>query len=134
LLGLTEEVGQRLREGGLAGSTVRLKLRWSDFTTLTRQARVPQPTDQDGEIYRAVESLFQATWPQGRPVRLIGVGVSGLGSQARQLDLFDRGWEQDGRLMQAVDAIRARFGQQALQRAANLHARGTRKSRGGEES
>jgi len=133
LLRLTEEVGQRLREGGLAGSTVRLKLRWSDFTTLTRQTRVPQPTDQDGEIYRAAESLFQATWPQGRPVRLIGVGVSGLGSHVRQLDLFDRGWEQDGRLMQAVDAIRARFGQQALQRAANLHARGTRKPRGGEE-
>ena len=132
LLRLTEEVGQRLREDSLAGSTVRLKLRWSDFTTLTRQVRVPQPTDQDKEIYLAAESLFDATWPQGRPVRLIGVGVSGLGAQVRQLDLFDRSWEQDGRLMQAVDSIRARFGQQALQRAAHLSARETREPRKGE--
>lgn len=134
LLRLTEDVGQRLREDGLAGSTVRLKLRWSDFTTLTRQVKVPQATDQDGEIYRAAEALLDAHWPEGKPVRLIGVGVSGLGGQQRQLDLFDRSWEQDGRLMQAVDAIRARFGQQALQRAAHLRSPRTRRTSGGEES
>jgi len=134
LLHLTEEVGRRLREAGLAGSTVRLKLRWSDFTTLTRQATVPQPTDQDGEIYRAAASLFDATWPKGKPVRLVGVGVSGLGAQQRQLELFDRTWEQDGRLMQAVDAIRARFGQQALQRAADLPSPRAGRPNGGEES
>jgi DNA polymerase-4 len=134
LLHLTEEVGRRLRESGLAGSTVRLKLRWSDFTTLTRQVRVPQPTDQDAEIYRAAASLFDATWPKNKPVRLIGVGVSGLGAQQRQLELFDRGWEQDGRLMQAVDEIRARFGQQALQRAAHLRSPRAGKPSGGEES
>jgi DNA polymerase-4 len=134
LLDLTEEVGRRLREAGLTGSTVRLKLRWSDFTTLTRQVKVPQPTDQDGEIYRVAASLFDATWPKGKPVRLIGVGVSGLGAQQRQLELFDRTWEQDGRLMQAVDAIRARFGQQALQRAAHLRSPRVGKPSGGEES
>jgi DNA polymerase-4 len=134
LLRLTEEVGRRLREAGLAGSTVRLKLRWSDFTTLTRQVRVPQPTDQDGEIYRAAESLLAAAWPKAKPVRLIGVGISGLGGRQRQLELFDRSWEQDGRLMQAVDAIRARFGQQALQRAADLDHRRDGTRRGGEGS
>jgi DNA polymerase-4 len=134
LLRLAEEVGRRLREGGVAGSTVRLKLRWSDFTTLTRQVKVAQPVNQDGEVYRAVLSLFDATWPKGKPVRLIGVGVSGLGSQHRQLSLFDRAWEQDGRLMQAVDAIRARFGQQALQRAADLRSRRAGPPREGEES
>jgi DNA polymerase-4 len=134
LLRLAEEVGRRLREGGVAGSTVRLKLRWSDFTSLTRQVKVAQPVNQDGEVYRAVLSLFDATWPKGKPVRLIGVGVSGLGSQHRQLSLFDRAWEQDGRLMQAVDAIRARFGQQALQRAADLRSRRAGPPREGEES
>jgi DNA polymerase-4 len=134
LLRLAEEVGRRLREGGVAGSTVRLKLRWSDFTSLTRQVKVAQPVNQDGEVYRAVLSLFDATWPKGKPVRLIGVGVSGLGSQHRQLSLFDRAWEQDGRLMQAVDAIRARFGQKALQRAADLRSRRAGPPREGEES
>jgi DNA polymerase-4 len=133
LLGLTEEVGQRLRQAGLAGSTVRLKLRWADFTTLTRQAKLPQPTDQDGEIFRMAETLFKATWPHGRQVRLIGVCVSSLGSQARQLHLFDRGWEEDVRLMQAVDSIRERFGQHALQRAAHLKGQATRRSGGGGE-
>jgi DNA polymerase IV len=123
-----------LREAGLAGSTVKLKLRWSDFTTLTRQATLVQPTDQDGEIYRAAESLLDATWPKGKPVRLIGVGVSGLGAPRRQLELFDRAWEQDGRLMQAVDSIRARFGQQALQRAANLPSARPSEPSGGEHS
>jgi DNA polymerase IV len=134
LLLLTEEVGRRLRDGGLAGTTVRLKLRWSDFTTLTRQVRMQQPTDQDGELYRAAASLLDAAWPKGKPVRLIGVGVSGLGAHQRQLELFDRAWEQDGRLMEAVDAIRARFGQQALQRAAQLHPPRKERPRGGEGS
>jgi len=133
LLGLTEEVGQRLRQAGLAGSTVRLKLRWADFTTLTRQAKTPQPTDQDTEIFRTAETLFEANWPKGRPVRLIGVGVSSLGAPARQLHLFDRGWEEDVRLMQAVDTIRERFGQHALRRAAHLKGHATRRSHGGGE-
>lgn len=131
LLGLAEEVGHRLRQAGVAGATIRLKLRWSDFTTLTRQTRLAQATDQEKEIYQAAERLLAAAWATGRPVRLIGVGVSGLGAPMRQLALFDRGWEEDARLMQAVDAIRQRFGQQALQRAADLKALGGRPGRGG---
>jgi hypothetical protein len=115
----------------VAGATIRLKLRWSDFTTLTRQTRLAQATDQEKEIYQAAERLLAAAWATGRPVRLIGVGVSGLGAPMRQLALFDRGWEEDARLMQAVDAIRQRFGQKALQRAADLKALGGRPGRGG---
>jgi DNA polymerase-4 len=122
-----------LRQAGVAGSTVRLKLRWSDFTTLTRQTQLPQATDQEKEICQAAERLLAATWSAGRPVRLIGVAVSGLGAPMRQLNLFDRGWEEDARLMQAVDAIRERFGQQALQRAATLKANRRRGERGGGE-
>ncbi|HMK09431.1 MAG TPA: DNA polymerase IV, partial [Anaerolineales bacterium] len=55
---LSDSVGARLREAGQAGTTVRLKLRWADFTTITRQKSLDQPTDQDGEIFRAVASLF----------------------------------------------------------------------------
>ncbi len=49
---LAESVGARLRQAGLAGNTIRLKLRWPDFQTITRQTRLEQPTDQDGEIFQ----------------------------------------------------------------------------------
>ena len=127
LRGQSEEVGRRLREAQQAGNTVRIKVRWSDFSTITRQARLSQPTDQDGEIYRAAQALFDKAWHKGRPVRLLGVGVSGLEAPVRQLSLFDRTWEQDVRLLKAVDQIRSRFGDQALQRAGSLPKKSPRK-------
>jgi len=120
LVELVEEVGQRLREHDLAGSTVRLKLRWSDFTTILRQASLPQPSSVDPEILGVVRALFQANWKPGRPVRLLGVGVSGLQPPVRQLDLFDRTWEREERLLRAVDQIRQRFGDQSVHRASSL--------------
>jgi len=115
---LSDEVGARLREAGMAGTTVRLKLRWPDFTTLTRQVSLHQPTDQDGEIFAAARGLFERVWKPGRKVRLIGVGVANLGDRMRQLGLFDASWQQDGRLLAAIDAIRARYGREAVRRGA----------------
>ena len=113
----SESVGARLREAGLAGTTVRLKLRWPDFTTITRQVSLEQPTDQDGEIYRTVAELLERTWKARRPVRLIGVGVAQLGPRIRQLSLFDRKWQADERLLAAIDSIRGRYGDRALRKA-----------------
>ena len=113
---MSDSVGRRLRREGLAGSTVRLKLRWPDFTTITRQSRLPQPSDVDGEIYQAAAALLRANWKAGRKIRLLGIGVADLGSLTRQLSLFDRSWQEDERLLQAVDSIRAKYGPAALQR------------------
>lgn len=120
LLDLSESVGARLREAGLAGTTVRLKLRWSDFTTISRQKSHPQPTDQDGEINRTVQGLFEKAWKAGRPVRLIGVGVANLGPRLRQLSLFDRTWQADEKLLAAIDSIRDRYGAGALRRGRSV--------------
>jgi DNA polymerase-4 len=117
---LCEEVGRRLRTDGQTGSTLRLKLRWSDFTTITRQTQLEQPTDLDPEIYAGALALFHKAWRPGRPVRLIGVGVAGLSQQMRQLSLFDRSWQEDERLLRAVDEIRHKFGRRALRRAVQL--------------
>jgi DNA polymerase-4 len=128
LLQLSENVGRRLRKEELVGKTVKIKLRWSDFTTITRQTKLEQPTDQDGEIYQAAQDLFKRVWKKRRPVRLLGVGVSDLGPPIRQLDLFSRSWEQDGRLLKAIDEIRARYGSGALLRGDTLkqkHERGS---------
>jgi DNA polymerase-4 len=123
LRGLSDSVGERLREAGLAGTTVRLKLRWPDFATLTRQVRLPQPTDQDGEIFEAARDLFEKVWKKGKSVRLLGVGVAHLGERLRQLSLFDAAWQHDVRLLSAIDAIRARYGRDAVHRGDRLRDR-----------
>ena len=123
LLRLSERVGARLRKAELAGRTVRLKLRWADFSTITRQRQLSQMTNQDGEIYQTVCALLDRVWTSQRRVRLLGVGVADLGPPLRQLSLFDRSWEQDGRLLHAVDSIRSRYGSKALRRARQLGPR-----------
>ena len=120
LLEMSERVGRRLRQAELAGSTVRIKLRWPDFATISRQSRLSQPTDQDQEIFRAAWSLFKGNWREGRAVRLLGVGVSDLSPPVRQLGLFDRAWEEDRRLLQAIDRLREKYGSHVLTRAGDL--------------
>jgi DNA polymerase IV len=82
------EVAGQLRKAGLCCQTVRIKLRWADFTTLTRQTTLSQPSDQEARLLEAALFLFRKTWPEGRPVRLLGLGVSGLGPHPHQLELW----------------------------------------------
>jgi DNA polymerase IV len=97
---LARGVGEQLRHSGLRGSTVKLKLRWPDFTTVSRQASLHLPTDRDGVITAASLRLFDAVWASGRPVRLLGVGVSSLEPtgtpRLRQLCLWDPDAELEG--------------------------------------
>ena len=115
---LSQSVGRRLRRAGRNGTTIKLKIRWPDFTTLTRQITLEQPTDRDDEIYAAAERLFSQVWRQGQPVRLVGVGVSGLGSGIRQLSLWEAAsdeaarlaLEKEKRLAAALDKLRVLYG------------------------
>ncbi|TLN24717.1 DNA polymerase IV, partial [bacterium] len=114
---LSEQVAQRLRQDHLTASTVRIKIRWSDFTTLTRQVTLAQPTDQDGIIRETAIQLFDHLWlPEQKLVRLMGVGVSGLNAHIHQLSLWDTPTEKERRLLDAVDSLRARFGNKAVRR------------------
>ncbi len=121
------EIAQKLRRNDLAGSTVKLKIRWPDFSTPTRQLTLPQPTDEPEAITEAALRLFQQIWPHGQAVRLIGVGVSGLGSPPRQLSLWDapialtpEEQARQQRVVTALAAIQARFGVGAIRRASEL--------------
>ncbi len=116
---LSDDVGYTLRRSGLRGCTVKIKLRWSDFTTLTRQQTLDAPTDQDNPIFAAAIDLFNATWVKGKPVRLIGVGVTGFDRET-QLSLFAATDGESTRLTAALDTIRERYGRKAVKRGSDL--------------
>jgi DNA polymerase-4 len=118
-----EGIAIRMREEQRLGSTVRIKLRWPDFTTLSRQATLPHPSDQDRDIYQAALALFEKAWRNGRAVRLIGVGVSHLSSAVRQLSLWEEDSEKARRLNVAIDEIRERFGENIMVRGSELGSR-----------
>ena len=109
---LTADVGARLRAGGWTARTVTLKLRYTDFTTLTRQHSLAAPTAADLEVRDTAIALFDAVW-SGAPVRLLGVGAASL-EDASQLDLFAA--PREGRIDHALDSLRARFGRNAINR------------------
>lgn len=114
---LSEQVGRRLRKAGLAGTTVHIKLRWSDFTTITRQKSLASPTNLDQEIYDTAVMLFKKNHPLGKPVRLIGVGVSNLCEPVLQLSLWDAPRLKEHDLLTAIDTLRAKYGRDIIQRA-----------------
>ncbi|HEX5139149.1 MAG TPA: DNA polymerase IV [Planctomycetota bacterium] len=118
LLELSEAVGRRLRRLGIAGSVVRLKLRYPPFETHTRQRKLDAPTDDDLVVFRTARALLEGTRPKGRPVRLLGVGVADLtsGPRPRQALLFEepRATEKSRDLLRAMDRIKDRFGDDAI--------------------
>jgi DNA polymerase-4 len=117
---LSESVGRRLRKKNLKGATVKLKLRWSDFTTLTRQSTLTDPTNDDREIYAAIKELFNKTWKKGKPVRLLGVGVTQFDQPVKQLSLWDVPNKKDINLFTAVDDVRQKYGKDSIMRGSDL--------------
>lgn len=120
LRALADKVGFRLRKAGLAGSVVQIKLRYSNFETLTRQTALPQPTNLDDEIYAAAEKLFEANIIPTRAVRLIGIGVSRLNPPYRQLSLWDDDQTEKEKLANAIDQLKEKYGQDVIKRASMM--------------
>ncbi len=122
LLRLSSKVGTRMRTAGVAGRTVTLKVRFADFTTITRSRTRSEHTDVTWEIYATATDLFAALGLQRARVRLVGVRVEGLVPRRtvyRQLRLGARehGWAEAD---QATDRARLRFGRTAVQPATLL--------------
>ncbi|HEY5653006.1 MAG TPA: DNA polymerase IV [Pontiella sp.] len=125
---LIDKVGERLRKGGLFASTIHLKIRWDDFSTIGRQTRLSIPCCDDITLREiGIELLNEHL--KSRPVRLIGFGVSGLTSSDKplidQLNLFDTPdtiqHDKRNRLSHATDAIKQKFGPNSLQRCSDLN-------------
>ncbi len=114
---LSERVGTRLRKSGQLARNASIKLRYGDFTTITRQRTFPVPGDGDQLIYDAAHAvLVTAMRQRGDAIRLLGVGVSGLGEQAAQLSLLDDNPLADSGMSEVIDSIRDRFGSGSISR------------------
>ncbi|MBV9623438.1 MAG: DNA polymerase IV [Acidobacteria bacterium] len=121
LMRLSEMVGRRLREHGFQARTVQLKLRYKDFTTITRARTLEMPTQLDNEIFREIDHLFHANWRKGAEIRLLGVQASSFAAPSAQGDFLndgDRGrWQQ---ALSAVDRVRDRFGESSITLATGM--------------
>lgn len=118
---LSEMVARRLREYGLHARTIGLKLRYSDFTTITRAHTLDQPTQLDPELFSTVRRLFRDNWKQGSAIRLLGVRAASFEHNEGQLDLLQQDkqekWKQ---ALTAVDRVRDKFGDRAVSLARGL--------------
>jgi DNA polymerase-4 len=128
LLALTERTTRRARESGVHGRTVSIKVRFEDFSTLTRSATLSQPTDSSRTVYRAARELLgkvRASGSGGQRIRLLGVRLEGLSAASAEVEQLQLGagdpapgWrEAEG----AVDRAVARFGSAAVRPAALLN-------------
>lgn len=128
LMRLSEMVGRRLRESGLHARTIQLKLRYKDFTTITRAHSISSPTQLDTEIFEQIRMLFRKNWRQGAEVRLLGVQVSSFAAAEPQIDLLDDGrQERWKRALSAADRLRDKYGEASISLASGL--RGTFRER-----
>ena len=121
---LSEMVGRRLREHNLHARTIQLKLRYSDFSTITRAHTLAAPTQLDTEIHEEIRTLFRANWKRGQTIRLLGVQTSSLTMEEGQLDLLDgdrnRRWKD---ALSAADRLRDKFGESAVSLGTGLKGR-----------
>ena len=112
---LAQMVGRRLREYSLYGRTVQLKLRYSDFSTITRSRTLEEATQLDIVILRTVRELFRRNWEARRAVRLLGVHLGSLQQEEGQLGLLGRrGKAKWSSALRAADALRDRFGEASV--------------------
>ncbi|MFH1775590.1 MAG: DNA polymerase IV [Chloroflexota bacterium] len=113
---LSERVGSQLRQRGKQAGCVTLKLRYADFTTITRRYTPGQATATDQAIFDAGLRLLKGALSQRKPpVRLIGIGVSRLVEPGQQLDMLDSSRAKLGQLDRAIDRIRKKYGFTAIQ-------------------
>jgi DNA polymerase-4 len=120
---LTEKSASQLRENKLFAGTVTLKLRYSDFTTVTRSKTLDLPTAEDHILFKTGVGLFHKLFTRRTQVRLIGIAFTSLSATpTRQENLFDN---KDGQcwdsLYQGIDRIRHKYGFRSILRATSRH-------------
>lgn len=122
LLGLTQDVAVRVRRNGLRAGKVAVKLRNSEFETLTREETLPQPTDLTDDLWQTARRILERTLAETRPARfrLIGMRTSSFATGEREAELFEATpHEKQRKIDEVVDQINARLGKRTLQRGSS---------------
>ncbi len=115
LFHLVEKVAHALRADGLQARCITLKLRYSDFKTVTRSITLKEPTDIDKTIYQHVKKLFEKAYTRRGRIRLLGAGVSNFTTGAWQPTLFDENRTQKLKnYYKSIDKIRDKYGPDAI--------------------
>ena len=117
LLALAHKVAHRMRKEEVTGKTVTLKVKYSDFTLITRSTTLAESTDDASVIYSTVCTLLEKTAVGKRPVRLLGISISNLCTESEsQLSLFlgDKGPVKKSKLNTAMDSIQEKFGDKGI--------------------
>jgi DNA polymerase-4 len=118
---LAEKVGTDLRQHGKQAKCVTVKLRYADFTTITRSHTLSQATDSDQSIFKTGNDLMRkALAGDRRALRLIGIGVSNLTAPGKQLSMLNDRELRMAKLESAVDRIRSKYGFSAIQTGGTL--------------
>ncbi len=118
---MAENLAYQLRQGAKLTSCVSVKIRYADFSTHTKQRRIPY-SSSDHTLITVVKELFKALYQRRLLVRLIGVNFSGLVQGNHQMNLFED-TEEMMNLYQAMDHVRNRFGSRCVMRASTLGVR-----------
>jgi DNA polymerase-4 len=119
LMQLSDQVGSRLRKSDRVARSVHLKVRFADFSTITRSKTLSESTDVTQEIYTTAKQLFDALGLQRARVRLVGVRLDGLQASAGAAQQLLLGEPEHGRrdAEVAIDQLRLRFGPKAVRSA-----------------
>ena len=118
---LSEKVSRRLRKYGLKGRTLTAKFRLSDFTTVTRAHTFGERVNFFEEIFQASRALFEEYYQPWMKIRLLGVRMSNFEDPYVQESLFQSATSEKKEMVhQAVDRIKDKFGEKAIQRAQNI--------------
>ena len=121
---LAEKVARRLREHNLHTRTIQLKLRYSDFTTITRARSLAAPTQLDIHLIEESRRLLHENWDRSQTIRLIGIHTSGFEHVTGQLDLLDSGRSEKWRqALEAADKLRDKYGESAVALGSGLRGK-----------
>ncbi len=118
---MTEKVAHELRQDEKLAGCIAVKIRYPDFETTSRQTSIDY-TFKDDEFIAAAKQLFHQLYRKGQAVRLLGVRLSDLASQAVQGSLFED-FDKKANLYKAIDAVKNKYGNPALQKGRALRKR-----------
>ena len=111
LFELVEDAGNALRSDDCMARTIGIKLRYSDFVTITRSRTIKEPTDNDKIIYSIAKELFHKAYTRRVSIRLVGIHLSNFVWSIEQMNLFSTSEEKERKVLKTIDKLKSKFGE-----------------------